>query len=188
MGFFDDIRYQQGLKKLKKTGTSPRSRRFLNYAESRTVGLIYKVKDVDQHDTIHQYIKHLKEAEGMKEVQALGFWDSKEEVPEFLSSRRHFDFFTRADVSKIHEPAGDNIEAYVNEPFDILIDLTFEEQLPLLFILKRSAARFKVGFPGDFRDPMLDLIMQVAEGKSLRECIEQVNYYLTILNRQAAGA
>lgn len=187
MGILDDFRYKQGLKKLKKTSTNVRSRRFLNYADSRTIGLLYKVKDVDQHDTINQYIKHLKENEGMKDVQALGFWDSKDEVPEFLSSRRHFDFFTRKEVNKTHQPVGDNIEEFVNQPFDILIDLTFDEELPLLFVLKRCAARCKVGFSGELREPMVDLIMQIETGKSLRQCIEQVNYYLTIINRQAAA-
>ncbi len=184
MKFFDDLYYKLGLKRLQKGKSPQRRRSFLNYETSMTVGLIYRVKDVDQHDTINQYIKHLKENEGMRDVEALGYWDSKEDIPTFLQARRHFDFFTLKDISKQNEPANDAAREFQNKGFDILIDLTREEDLPLLFVLRDSDARFKVGFPGEHREAFLDMIMDIPEGKSLRESIEQINYYLTILNKQ----
>jgi hypothetical protein len=184
MKLLDDWRYNQGLKRLKRGMPGSRMRRFQNYEASTQVGIVYLVKDVDQHDTIHQYIKHLKENEGMKEVQAIGFWDSSDDVPEFLQARRHFDFFTRKDITKMHEPLNDAAREFCSREFDILIDLTREPVLPLLFVLRDSVARCKVGFPDPLRDPFLDMIMEVPEQKSLRESIEAVNYYLTILNRK----
>jgi hypothetical protein len=188
MGWLDNYRYSQGLKKLVKTSAPPRKRKFLNYENSMTVGLLYVIKDVDQHDTIAQYIKHLKENEGMKDVLALGFWDGTEEVPEFLQARRNFDFFLRKEVNKHHQPIGNAVKEFDAKEFDILIDLSGTESLPLLFALRDSAARFKVGFPGTYRNRFLDLIMEVDQKKSLRESIEQVNYYLTIINKRAATA
>lgn len=188
MSFFKDLKGKLLGGGLSREEPVKRNKRFMNYDESTTVGIIYDVQDVNQHETIKRYIKHLKEEEGMKEVSAMGFWDSKEDIPTFLQAVRHFDWFTQAEISGNGAPDNDQSNAFADKEFDILIDLSFESHVPLVYLLKRSRARCKVGFPAEEREDLLDIIVEADLNKSVLEAIDHVNFYLTILNKKAQTA
>lgn len=188
MSFFKNLKDKLVGSGLSRETPVKRNKRFMNYAESTTVGIIYQVEDVNQHETIKRYIKHLKEEEGMKEVSAMGFWDSKEDIPTFLQAVRHFDWFDQKEISGTGAPDNDQCNEFAAKEFDILIDLSFEPNESLLYLLKRSRARCKVGFPGEGREELLDIIVEADLDKSLLEAIDHVNFYLTILNKKAQMA
>jgi hypothetical protein len=110
----------------------------------------------------------------------LGFIDEKE-LPADYQSKLEFDFFTRKDLSRFYKPGGNTVKNFIQEDYDILIDLTSEEVIPLRYILNYSRARFKVGFYSEENQPYYDLMINMKKYNMI-DFIDQVNHYLKIIN------
>lgn len=178
---FEGIKRKIAANKLKREFKNlKRVGKVKNLDEALSVGIIYRLDREDTYHLVKKYVKFLKEQEGIKKIMALGFIDEKE-LPADYQSKLEFDFFTRKDLSRFYKPGGTTVKNFINDDFDILIDLTNEQVIPLRYILNYSKAKFKVGNYSEENEPFYDLMINMKK-YNMVDFIDQVNHYLKIIN------
>ncbi len=123
-----------------------------HFANIRNVGLLFEATD-EAKEAVKLFTKKLKARQ--KEVEALGFFNTKEEVYPQL-----FNFFTMAGVGFDMTPTSDIAIQFTQRPFDVLINLVYKAYPPVNYIVAASKAHFKIGpATGDpaHHDLMIDL-------------------------------
>jgi hypothetical protein len=92
-------------------------------------------------------------------VSVLGYVDSKKLIDHYLY-RKGFDFFSKNDLNWYYRPVSPLAMQFMDEPFDLLLNLSLEDHFPIHYITTLSQATFKAGrfFPTDESlDFMIDI-------------------------------
>jgi hypothetical protein len=158
-----------------------RVRKVINLARASSIGVLYYLPDEPTYRKISKYVKKLQDS-GIK-VKALGYVHSKRLTGQFLP-KLSYDFLYPAGLNWQFKPVAQAAKDFIDEEFDILLDLSVEDYIPLLYITGVSRARFKAGLKSDRRSRYLDLMIDLGEKDGLDELIEQVDHYLTIINKK----
>jgi hypothetical protein len=154
-----------------------------NLDNAKSVGIIFPAFTEKDFRLAVEYLKIIKEEYGVMNIRALGYFPHKEEMP-FLKRSLQVDYFTKKDVNWHFKPESKYVTDFTKEKFDVLIDLSENDLLPLQYVLCMSQAKFKVGRYSntnlDFYDMMIDV-----KNKPLAYYIEQLTIYLTNINNKA---
>ena len=156
-----------------------RNTSFQNYSTAKKVGVIFNATQQDTYDLARKYIKDLTNRN--IKVSALGFVNSKE-VLDFYKKSSSFDFFSRKNLNWYSKPNNPNTQEFINEEFDILIDLSIVEDFPIQYIVGLSKAQFKVGCVKE-NENFYDFMIQLNEQKELSYFIEQLEHYLGMIKK-----
>lgn len=160
MSFIEDIKIKAGQKHLdKKAKNQSRKVVVCNIADAKSIGLLYNVAEKTDFLQAQKFAKYIKGEFGTRKVHILGYWDGKKDEPDYLQSTASFDYFTRNDLSWKGLPEGGVIDNFVNEKFDIIIDLNNYYSVPLRFILLESNATFKVGRYSEENEMFFDMML-----------------------------
>ncbi|MDV6169977.1 hypothetical protein R1T16_16180 [Flavobacterium sp. DG1-102-2] len=89
--------------------------------------------------------------------------------------------YTRKDISVGGTFAKEDVAAFINKPFDMLISYYDIEKAPLLLATLKSKAKFKVGFSSI--DNRLNSFMISSQAEKYTEFISELFKYLKILNK-----
>jgi hypothetical protein len=151
----------------------------ISLQRSKKIGIL---AFLDREEDFHRVVTFKKslEAEG-KKVMALGFFPRKN-VPDFYLVQSQIDVFTKRDVNFFGVPKGAFVRSFINEKFDILIDVSIEESSALAYIAGVSAAGIKVG---KYRKKMLyvyDLLIKHPHDMPFDEYVSTLKSYLLLLN------
>jgi len=115
-------------------------------------------------------------------VKAIGFINVKEIDPnEVKWAGPHY--ITRKEISWFYKPAGEFISKFVEEPFDMLIDMNITGKVPLLFVSASSKARCKVGRYDEKYLSIYDVMIETDETKSLKYFLKNVDTYMDMLDK-----
>ncbi|MBN2668988.1 MAG: hypothetical protein JXR60_07150 [Bacteroidales bacterium] len=131
--------------------------RFHNFSSAKSVGVIFNATHQSNYENAKSFIELLKK-DGLK-AEALGFVDSKQ-VLDFYTHTNELDFFSKKNLNWFGKPNNPNTQAFIEKPFNILIDLTLDEDFPVQYIVALSNAEFKVGAQktiNNFYDFRIDL-------------------------------
>jgi hypothetical protein len=181
MSLLGGLKDKTGEYLLKKEAAGQKRRAVVSNLKTATkIGLLYYADDEASHKKVQRYVKHLKEEEGIRTLMALGYSNEKE-TPAYLNSKLEFDHFTVKDTNWKGRPTGATISNFVDEDYDILVDLSLTKILPLRFVLLHSKAKFKVGRFAEENELFYDLMIDVKDD-DLDQFIKQINHYLKIIN------
>jgi len=125
-----------------KLKTLNRNPAMCNLSKARHIGILYNATEYVSFEIIRELAKNLSEYS--EKVTVLGYVDSKELIDHYLY-RKGFEFFSRSDLNWYYKPVSEAVNAFVNEPFDILINLSLEDHFPVRYITALSPAHFKAG-------------------------------------------
>ncbi len=137
---------------------------------AKTVGILFDGTSPEERESVLSYAKGL-EKEG-KKVRLLAFVDQKENGEELP-----FTYFDRKKLDWALRPICQEVKAFEEFTFDLLLNLTQKAVAPLDYIAARSRARFRVG-PFTGRLHSYDLMLDCKEGRGLEHFIKQVVTYL----------
>jgi hypothetical protein len=73
-----------------------------------------------------------------------GLLDEKA-LPHYLHAKLNFDAICQKDLNWYRIPQGNTVQNFMAEEYEVIIDLTMEDRLPIQYIMAKSRARFKVG-------------------------------------------
>ncbi len=180
MSLIDDLKQKVGKYFLSKNKNKDRSVSTRNFELSRSIGLLFKVNSESDFIIVKQYRKHLQSEYGIKKVEALGWLDAKD-LPDYTVTQRGFTFLNPVKANWYLKPEDEDYDAFVKYPFDILIDLTFEENVPLRFALNESKALMKVGRYHDEDYHLYDMTLNLPENTLLDEYLKQADKYLNLI-------
>lgn len=182
MGLLDGLRHKLGLKMVEnELKSNKRKSKVFNYAQAKSIGIIYPIRDKDFQFFVTKYVDFLRKEIGFKTIQTIGYYDAKDE-PSFLYLGTRFQFFNKKDLSFTLKPKSQEVQDFIHTPFDILIDLSENNSIPLNYIQAKSVASFKVGRYKEGAEKFYDFMVNLPENASVKEYIDQINYYLNYIN------
>lgn len=181
MKLLDRIKEWLGIRRLLRDLPQDRKPIARNIALARKIAIVYVVEDEAAHNHVRNYVKRLKEELGLSNIKALGYSDQKA-LPHYLHAKLNFEAICQKDLNWYRIPQGNTVQNFMAEEYEIIIDLTLEDRLPIQYILAKSRARFKVGRWSESNKKILDMMIDMAGSKSLPQLIQQVHHYLLMVN------
>ena len=170
MRLTENIREGIGARALsKKSKLVKRQKIVCNLKDAKNIGILYNATHLVSFEIIKDLVKSLSSKN--VNVSALGYVHSKMLIDHYLY-RKGFDFFTRNDLNWYYKPISKVVDVFMQNPFDILIDLSLEEYFPIQYILASSVSTFKVGMytPNQQHlDLMIDLEKEKQEMLKIHE-------------------
>lgn len=182
MGFITDIKNYAGNYFLAhKMKSVRRNKMFLNMNDAKTIGIIFDGTDSENFELVKKYISYLKEMK--KRVKAIGFFNMKNSPP-MAYSKLEYDFFSMKDLSWNNVPKNIYVKNFIEEQFDILLDLNIGELFPLRYISTLSRAKFKVGRSTKWNRSVCDLMLDIPSPHNLKYFLKNLDTYLFIINKE----
>ncbi len=164
-----NYRFLQEIKKVKL------KHEVVGFDEAKKIGLLYDATDDTNYEIVKQYVKTIRSQQ--KEVLALGYVDKKI-LPVNKFAQYGLDFFTRKNLNWQMIPSNPIVTNFINEKFDILINLNNNKCFPLLYISAVSHSRFRVGRFDKKDVSCYDLMIQVKGEQGIKVFIEEAENYL----------
>ena len=163
----------------KDLAKSNRNRTLINLRDARKIGILYTLDEVADYDVVSEFVTRLQHDH--KEVKALGFVKNKNLVSRFLP-KLSYDFFSAKDVNLFYKPVDSKVRDFIIREFDLLIDLSMKETLPLQYIAGCSMSHCRVGKFTEENSACYDLMIDVGPAIPIKDFIDQIIHYLTIIN------
>ena len=180
MSFLNAIKQKIGNYFLSRKKENDREVNTRNFENSKSIALLFNAKSESDFILVKQYRMHLQAEYGIKKVEALG-WINEKVMPDFTVTQRGFTFINETQTNWHLEPQGADYNSFVSTPFDILIDLSFEEIISLRFALIQSNAQMKVGRYHEKDYQLYDMTLNLPENTLLDEYLRQVDKYLNLI-------
>ena len=166
-------------KELSKTG---RERKLTNLQEAKKIGILYNLDTVPDYEIVSEFVTQLQHER--KEVKALGYVKNKNLVSRFLP-KLSYDFFSRKDVNWFYMPGQAKVRDFIAKEFDLLIDLSLKDNLPLKYIAGLSMSLCRIGRFSEKNTDCYDFMIDIPPAASLKEYILQITHYLNLINNDA---
>jgi len=146
-----------------------------DFEDSKTIALLFDATDPEQRYQIMDFENEL--IKRGKYVRKLAFINSKEP-----NENLAFKYFNKTTLDFYLKPTGSEVEDFLNTPFDILINLSMNANIPCEYICALSSAHLRVG-PFTEKTYCYDLMIDTSGGnKDLRHFINQVDFFLRRMN------
>ncbi len=171
----------------KRLGSVQRSRKLVNINTAGSVGILFELTDESTYFAVQKYLQKLQERK--VRVKALGFASNKQSTNKFLPVLT-FDFFKESQVNWMGFPKAKCVADFIENEFDICINIASEKIFPLHYIAGMSRARLKVGpFSQDVNGlgesdltGIYDILLRTEVGHDQVGFLDIIHDYLTILN------
>lgn len=175
MGFLNETRAKVHGYFLKKELKTHRQDHYsMDLKSAKSVGLLLDATELAGREVVLKFSEELKK-QG-KEVKLLAYFGGNPKVANFA-----FTHFTKKDLDWALRPKSQDIQKFINQPFDILINLTPHGSLPLEYIAAFSKAKFRVG-PSTDKTYCYELMVDTAAKKDLQSFIQQVTFFINKMN------
>ena len=95
------------------------------------------------------------------DVTILGYFPGKN-LPDQYTAIRYLRCIKKDELNSFYHPASSETRSFISNQFDILIDINFENLVPLVYVTSLSSARLKVGlFDNSTAESPFDLMMEI---------------------------
>jgi hypothetical protein len=149
------------------------------FGEIKTVGILFDAKNTEDFETVKRYLLYLREYK--KRVKIIGYFNSKE-IPALTYSKLEYDFFSNKELNKIGKPTSPIIKNFIEEEYDLLLDLNVHDHFPLKYIAALSKAHFKVGKYNENDTEIYDMMIDADNTKTVKYFLRQIDTYINMLN------
>jgi hypothetical protein len=174
------VKYYADRRLLRSFQTQQRNTRIKTLKNSKSVGILWNPLDEGSIET-YETLRKILHSKGIKQNE-LAFIGSNREM-ETLTTITRSEFLHKRNVSWFGRPKSTSGIEFINQPFDILIDLSISKIVALQYIVVHSQAIFKVGWQG-VEPNFYDLNIDVSEKPQCRYLMEQIIYYLENINEK----
>jgi hypothetical protein len=164
---------------LKQIHEVTREQKSVNIERARTVALLYYLPDEATYKKVELIISRLTELN--LKVRVVSYTDLKI-IPYYFIPKISQDIITIKDVNWRFQPQKPFVKEFLNAGFDILIDLSLNDHLPLLYCAALSNAGLKVGRFQEDHQLFFDLMIQAGTDETIDSFAEQVIHYLSMIN------
>ncbi|NVO02369.1 MAG: hypothetical protein HXX09_06660 [Bacteroidetes bacterium] len=179
----ESIRLKAGNYFLKKELRNlQRTPQVVNFKDSKTIGILYKVTENNDYNFICDFVKYFQD--NGKTVKALGYVIYKE-VPHFCFPKLSFDYFTQKDIGWNMIPKNQFVKDFMDDDFDIMIDLSIQDCFPTNYVSALSKAKFKIGRFNSENQKFYDFMLNVSDETSIKDYISHLTHYLSIFNNSS---
>jgi hypothetical protein len=160
-----------------------RNKAAYNLAEAKSFAILFEASKLEDVDLIKKYAVYLKDMK--KKVRIVGYFDTPY-PPDFTYSKLECEFFSIKDLTWHLKPNGTFLNAFLEEEFDVLIDLNLYDHFPLKYVSTLSMARFKVGKYSNENEKIHDLLIDFKADNTFKYFLRQVDTYLDMINKKVS--
>ena len=181
MAFIQDIKNSFGNYFLNQQARSNhRQKAFVNIEEAKTIGIVFDATDADDFDLVKKYVSYLKDMK--KKVKAIGYFNQPL-MPPMTFSKLEYDFFCSKELNWYNAPSSIYVKNFMEDEFDILLDLNISDCFPLRYVSTLSKARFKVGKTTSKNNSIFDLMLETGDTNTLKFYLRNIDTYLFMINK-----
>ena len=148
----------------------------VGFDEAKKIGILYDATVESDYEVVKEYVKRIR-AEYKKDILAMGFVEKKK-LPHSQFAQYGFDFFCLKDLDFRMIPNDPIVNNFINERFDILINLNAEKCFPLQYIAALSKARFRVGRYDRRTVHCYDMMINLKGDPGIKTMIEEIEIFL----------
>ena len=146
--------------------STPRDLPENHFQNIRSIGVVFHATELKVREIAMELEQKLKDAG--KRPKLLGYFNQDLEGLSFP-----FHYFTVKDLYFYFIPKSKDVEHFVNEKFDILINLDLEQTDPILYVCAISNARFKAG-PANAPPEIFDLMVDPKTPMDFEGYLEEI--------------
>ena len=182
MGLIDNIKKKYALRQIKNDAkNNSRKKVAVNIDEAKTIGIAFEFTTNEDFELLKKYVLYLRELK--KKVKAIGYYSTKEE-PNISYSKVDYDFFGKKSHNWYGKPTDHIVTNFIEEEYDIFLDLNVHDESVLTYIAAMSKAKFKLGRfeEGDY---IHDMLFESPKEKGLKFFLRQVDTYLAMINKKS---
>ena len=154
-------------RELKKRNTE---RGTIDFNKVKTIGILFDGTNPENEFIVNTFIEQLSKKG--KKVELLGFVPKNNQA---LNTT--YTSFCYQDLDIFKRPKNQKVNDFIQQPFDILINLTPVNHLQLDFVAALSNAKLRVG-PYTNRTFCYDLMIDHNEKSNLNSYIKQIDFFL----------
>ncbi len=151
----------------------------VNLSNANNIGIIYLLSSEEEYNRVSSFTKNLQEKG--KKVQLIGLYHYNR-IPVFYIPKLSYDLLLPKEIDLFFRPVAPFVKQFINEEFDMLIDLSNPENFTLHYIAVLSKAHFKIGRKIDDRPLPYDLMIDIGEDVPSQELIDQIIHYTADLD------
>jgi hypothetical protein len=180
MELFKEFRLKIGKAILtKKAAKIKRGASYTNFGNVKSIGIVWDASKPLEFNYLSKF--HQKMQEIKIDVMILGYYPGNN-LPDQYTAIRYFSCIKKDEINNFYHPASFETSKFINTPFDVLIDINFDNHFPLQYVTLLSKARFKVGL----YDPQLevqasDLMIELKKPVDIDSYLRQIIHYLEMI-------
>lgn len=173
MGIFQQLRsmaFQRQLKRGLQERKTPKGKSEVNLSNAKQIGILFNATAVDDRSRILKYASQLRD-QG-KQVSLLGFLEDQTELEQLA-----FPAYNKKGLDWAGRPKAESIKAFMQQPFDLLMNIDLSPGAHEGFITALSRAKLRVG-PSTEHTECYDLMIDPGKSASLSKFIQQMEALL----------
>jgi hypothetical protein len=151
-----------------------------NFNTVRTVGMLFDASNPEDYELVKRYVVYLREHS--KKVKVIGYFSEKN-IPAYTYSKLEYDFFSLKETNWFGKPTTHIIDNFIEEEYDLLIDLNIHDHFSLKYISALSQAKFKVGKYKEEDESIYDMMIDADNTQTLKYFLRQIDTYVTMMNK-----
>lgn len=155
-----------------KLSSVVREKKVFNLDSAKSAGILWEINQKEAFELVESELKN----SGIDAVGLCYSHSKKVVIPEDIKG------FTRKHSTWSHIPKAEFTEDFIQQKFDILIDLTGQKYFQMVYITALSVASFKIGYSGKLSN-YFDLNIEFKEQPEAGQLAEQILYYLKRINK-----
>jgi hypothetical protein len=146
----------------------------------KKIAIVWDATNTDEFHNLSRF--HQKMHERNIDVKVFGYFPGKN-LPDQYTAIRYLTCMRRKELNFFFLPGSSEANSFINNEFDVLIDINFKKLLPLQYITSYSNAAFKVGlFETETVDTPFDLMIEIKNPVDIDIYLVQVIQYLEMIN------
>jgi hypothetical protein len=167
--------------KLAKTKRKPH---YINFYHIKTICLVWDASKPEDFIVLTRFQQKMAELD--KEVKIFGYYPENG-FPNQYTAIRYLTCLKKRELNFFFIPVNPEAESFIKTEFDVLIDINFKKHFPLVYITSLSRAGLKVGLTGSRpENSPFDLMISMKSPINIENYLEQILYYLDMINSESA--
>jgi hypothetical protein len=181
MEFFKNIRLSIAAAILRKrVARGKRKMVYKNFREVKTIGIVWNASKNDEFNALARFNQRMQDKN--IDVKILGYYHGKH-LPDQYTAIRYLTCIRKVETNLFYIPKSTEVQSFINNKFDILIDINFEKLFSLIYVTILSNASFKVGlYEVVENNAPFDLMMELKKPVNIEDYLNQVIQYLEMIH------
>jgi len=156
-----------------------RTVQFHNLKTAKKIAVLYCINNDKDYEEVKHFATYLSDNE--IDISSLAFVKKQDEIGNKYFGQSENHFFSEKHITKFGKIKEDCIKNFIDKKFDICINLCIDNNFYSEYIFALTNADFKVS--GIIDCKYSDLNINIESNKKLSFLIEQITYYLNVINK-----
>jgi len=162
------------LKRCIEKHKSLREKKLISLEQTQTLGIICQITDEDSYKEVYDLFSKLQSHK--RTVWLIGYINEKK-VPYYCLQQLSADYFSKKDLNWYGKPDFAQLNDFLDKDFDMLIDFSRNNLLPIHYILSTSKAKLLIG-ANKYMQDLYDVYIKDEEQSDYLKLLKIIRNYL----------